>query len=168
MHYPMRRIRQQLPKEMAKQVLERNTSGVLCLVGADGDPYGVPLSYAYDAGHGRIFFHCALKGRKLDAIRHHAQACFTVIDQDRIVEEEFTTYFRSVMAFGPVRILSEDAEKRQAIEFLSLRFAPADDENRKKEIERLYPAFLMLELTVEELSGKEAKELVQAREKAGE
>ena len=122
----------------------------------------MPLSYHYEAGG--IIFHCARQGHKLDAIRRCPRASFCVIDQDHIVPEEYTTYFRSVIAFGTLRILEEDGEKRAAIEKLAVKYAPADSrENRERAIDRDWAPLCMLEMTVEHLSGKEAIELVRQR-----
>ena len=101
----------------------------------------------------------------MDAIRSCPRASFCVIDQDHIVPEEYTTYFRSVIAFGTVRILEEDGEKRAAIEKLAVKYAPADSrENRDSAIDREWAPLCMLEMEVEYLSGKEAIELVRQRE----
>ena len=59
----------------------------------------------------KLYFHCAKAGHKLDAIRAQPKASFCVIDQDQIVPAEYTTYFRSVIAFGTVRILEDEQAK---------------------------------------------------------
>lgn len=177
----MRRKRQQLSPEACAEILRRNTAGVLALDGDDGYPYAVPLSYAYvpagagaasdtaakavpDAPLGRIIFHCATTGHKIDAIARNPKASFCVIDQDQVVPAEFTTYFRSVIAFGRVRVLDGEAEKRAAIKLLSDKYSPDEaPDHVAAEIDSFWKALCMLELTVEHLSGKEAKELVQAR-----
>ncbi len=46
MEYKMRRHKQQLTAQVAAAILESATNGILSLVDADGEPYGVPLSYA--------------------------------------------------------------------------------------------------------------------------
>ena len=70
----MRRIKQQLSDQAAEAVLLRGTSGVLSLLGEDGYPYGVPLSYVYQ--NGKLLFHCATKGHKLDALRREEKCSF--------------------------------------------------------------------------------------------
>ena len=102
----MRRKRQMLSKEECEYVLCRGTSGVLAVSGDDGYPYAVPLSYLYEDG--KIFFHSAGSGHNLDAIAGNDRVSFCVIDQDRIVPEEYTTYFRSVIAFGRIHIIEND------------------------------------------------------------
>ena len=159
----MRRKRQALSPEACAAILARGTSGVLALSGDDGYPYAVPLSYVYDGG--AIYFHCAREGHKLDAIRRNPKASFCVIDQDQVVPEEYTSYFRSVIAFGTVRVLEGEGEKRSAIEKLALKYAPEDSAGRRREaIDREWMSLCMLEMTVEHLTGKEAIELVRARE----
>ena len=104
----MRRNGQELPLEECTAILNRGTSGVLALSGDDNYPYAVPVSYAYD-GY-KLYFHCAKSGHKIDAIRRNAKASFCVIDQDLVVPEEYTSYFRSIIAFGTIRILEDSQE----------------------------------------------------------
>ena len=122
MFRPMRRNKQALSPAQCEAVLARGSSGVLAVSGDDGYPYAVPLSYVYAGG--RLYFHCAASGHKLDAVRRCPKASFCVIDQDRVVPEEYTTYFRSVIVFGQVRELTDAAEKRAAVLQLSRKYVP--------------------------------------------
>ena len=127
----MRRKKQALSREDCADILKRGTSGVLALAGDQDYPYAVPISYVYDGE--KLYFHCAKSGHKLDAINRNAKASFCVIDQDEIVPEEYTSYFRSVIVFGTMRILTDEDEKRDAIDKLALKYAPNDTaENRIK------------------------------------
>ena len=69
----------------------------------------------------KLYFHCAKSGHKLDAVRRNPKASFCVVDQDLIVPERYTTYYRSVIAFGVMRILEDDGEKRAAVEKLGVK-----------------------------------------------
>lgn len=156
----MRLKRQLLSKEDTQKVLYQGTSGVLAVSGDDDYPYAVPLSYVYD-GH-KIYFHGAKAGHKLDSIVKNPKASFCVIDKDQIVPDEYTTYFRSVIVFGTIRILHDEAEKREAIEKLAVKYAPDDtEENRNKAIEREWNPLCVFEMTPEHITGKEAIELVR-------
>ena len=160
----LRRKRQALSRADCEAVLSRGTSGVLALAGDDGYPYAVPLSYLYEDG--KLLFHCAKAGHKLDAVARCDKASFCVIDQDRVVPEEYTTYFRSVIAFGRIRVIGDDGERRSAVERLALKYHPGDTrENRNRYIDKEWAPLCMLETTVEHLSGKQATELLQAGEK---
>ncbi|MBE6898965.1 MAG: 5-nitroimidazole antibiotic resistance protein, partial [Ruminococcaceae bacterium] len=61
----MRRKQQALPYEESVTILESASSGVLAVLGDEGYPYTVPLSYVYREG--KLYFHCASEGHKLDA-----------------------------------------------------------------------------------------------------
>ena len=158
----MRRNRQQLSKEECERILNRCTSGVLALAGDSGYPYAVPLSYVY--ADGAIIFHSAVEGHKVDAIRRDSRCSFCVIEQDEIKPAEFTTYFRSVIAFGHISILENADEKVQALRLLGRRYSPNDEPGLQHEIDKSLDHVLLLRLDIEHLSGKEAIELVQARQ----
>ena len=117
MFRPMRRSAQALGVDACREVLSRGTSSVLALLGDGGWPYAVPMSYAFDGE--KLYFHCAREGHKLDAIRREARASFCVVDRDEVVPEEYTTYFRSVIAFGRIRVIGDDGERRAAVERLA-------------------------------------------------
>lgn len=106
--------KQELSRQEIADILHKGTSGVLALLGDNDYPYAVPISYVYDDG--KIYFHGAKSGHKIDAIQRTAKASFCVIDKDLVVPEEYTTYFRSVIAFGQIRIIEGDLEKRAAME----------------------------------------------------
>lgn len=176
----MRRFKQELDHETCVEIINRATSGVLSVFGDGGYPYGVPLSYVYVNGEtekgeagftGRavFYFHCAKTGHKIDALRACDKACFTIIDRDDVVADEFTTYFRSVVAFGHAKILETREEMMPAIQLLAKRYSPDESEDsRNHEIEREFPGLAMIEFTVDHMTGKEAIELVRKREEFGE
>ena len=158
--YPeMRRKKQALSPAACDAILQAGTSGVLALAGADGQPYAVPLSYVYHEG--KIYFHCAKAGHKLDLLDQNTKVSFCVIGQDQVVPEQYTTYYRSVIVFGTVRELTDPAEKRAAIEALALRYAPDEtDAARAAEIDRYWDELCMLELAPDHITGKQCIELV--------
>lgn len=158
----MRRKNQILPLEETVQILNHGTSGILAVSGDDGYPYAVPLSYVFQGD--KIYFHCAKAGHKIDAIANNNKASFCVIDQDQIVSEELTTYFRSVIVFGKARIIENEIEKKSVLEILAIRFAPGQDEKlRAQLIEKDLQHVCIIELAIEHMTGKEAIELVKAK-----
>ena len=157
---PMRRLRQQLSDEETIGILQRATSGTLALLGDNGYPYAVPISYVYADGH--LYFHSALSGHKVDAIRACDKASFCVIEQDQVHPKEYTTYFRSVIAFGRIHIVEDEEEKLAAARLLSNRYNPNDEEGFRKELEKGFSRMLAIRLDIEHLTGKEAIELVRA------
>ena len=160
MFRPMRRIKQQLSEEETKAVLEKGTSGVLALSGDEGYPYAVPLSYVYDGN--RLIFHGALTGHKIDAINRCDKASFCVVEKDEIIPDEYTTYFRSVIAFGHMKILDRN-EAREAAKLLGAKYRPGFAEELAATVERNLDKMTVFALEIEHLTGKEAIELVRAK-----
>ena len=156
----MRRSKQQIPEEEAKQILKTATNGILSLVDPDGRPYGVPMSFIYD-GEKSIYFHCAVSGRKIDCIRNNDHCCFSVIEQDEIHPEEFTTYFKSVIAEGEISILKDKEQIVSALRYLSSKYSPGIE--CAPEISKSLNKVLILKMDIETLTGKEAIELTRKR-----
>ena len=158
----MRRKRQQLSNEESIAILEKATAGTLALLGDEGYPYAVPISYVYHEG--KLFFHSALAGHKVDAIRNCDKASFCVIEQDDVQPKKYTTLYRSVIAFGRIHIVEDEQEKLATARMLGNRYNPNDEESLRQEIEKGFSLMLMLRFDIEHLTGKEAIELMKQRE----
>lgn len=157
----MRRKTQALSTEESIAILMKGTSGVLAVSGDDDYPYAVPLSYVYHDS--KVFFHCARSGHKLEAIARNPKVSFCVIDQDNVVSQEYTTYFRSVIAFGRARIVDDAVEKRSALEELAAKYSPDQIQDRLRVIDEQFNQVCLVELAIEHLTGKEAIELVRMK-----
>ena len=154
----MRRKKQQLTEEEARAILERGTAGILGLMGDDGYPYTVPLSYVLSGD--KIYFHCAKEGHKIDAIRQCDKASFCVIDQDEVHPAEFNTYFRSVIAFGHVRVIEDDSERLESLRLLGLRYNP-DEKAVLDEMTKGQARTAMIEFNIEHVTAKASMALCQ-------
>ena len=163
----MRRKNQQLPMEMTEEIVREATHGVLALAGEEGYPYAVPISYVY-TDEGKFIFHSAKVGHKTEALMREPKCSICIVDEDHVVPEEYTTYFRSVIAFGTVRILEDPQEIYDAISALGARYWPGHEEERDREIKAEFDALCMFEMTVDHMTGKEAIEYVTARKEGGE
>ena len=157
----MRRKRQQLSEEESIGILQKATAGILALLGDKGYPYAVPISYVY--ANGKLYFHSSLSGHKVDAIRNCDKASFCVIDKDDVQPEKYTTFFRSVIAFGRIHIIEDETEKLAMARMLGNRYNPNNDESLQKEIENGLSRMLMIRFDIEHLTGKEAIELVRQK-----
>lgn len=162
----MRRKRQQMSDADSIALLQQATSGTLALLGDGGYPYAVPISYVY--ADGRLFFHSALSGHKVDAIRGCDKASFCVIGQDDVKPAEYTTYYRSVIVFGRIRIIEDEAEKLAAARLLGNRYNPNQEEALQKELHHGLSRMLMIVLTPEHITGKESVELLPHKDQTAE
>ncbi len=162
MDYKMRRFRQLLPEEETLDILKTGTNGVLALCGSDGEPYAVPISYVY--ADGKLYFHGAGVGHKHDIIKENPRASFAVVQQDEIVPEKFTTYFKSVIAFGTIKYAETREEIRHGIELLAKKYSPLEtDEAVQAEIAASGKGMRVFVLEIEKITGKQAIELVNKK-----
>lgn len=114
---------------------------------------------------GRLYFHSALSGHKVDAIRKCDKASFCVIEQDEVHPEKYTTFFRSFIAFGRIHIIEDETEKLETARMLVNRYSPNQEEALQKELENGLSRMLMIRFDIEHLTGKEAIELVRRHQK---
>lgn len=73
----------------------------------------------------------------------------------------FTTYYRSAILFGGARLLTNEAAKRVALQKPGEKYAPGNDSALQAEIEKELKRTLVIETTIEHISGKEAIELAR-------
>ena len=152
----MRRFKQQLLDDECIQILNNNTAGVLSVAGDEGYPYGVPISYAYKDG--KLFFHSALDGHKVDAIKNNPKVSFCVIDRDDVHPAEYTTYYRSVIAFGRAKLVAVNEAKIPGLDLLSDKYCHGEGD-KEREIQNGINRLVVIEVGIEHLMGKCAKEL---------
>jgi len=158
----MRKAGQQLSYEETVWILENGSSGVLALLGDEDYPYAVPLSYAY--ADGKLYFHGAPAGHKMDAALRRSKASFCVVEQDQVVPDAYTTHYRSVIAFGRVRLLQDAAAKQKAMLLLAGKYRPqAAAAQHQRAMECDLPMLAVLEMTIEHLTGKQAAALAKAQ-----
>lgn len=86
----MRRKKQELTEKQCLDILRRAKTATLALSGDDGYPYSVPMNFVYEDG--KIYFHGAKEGHKIDAIKNNPKVSMSIIDQEDVIEEELTTY----------------------------------------------------------------------------
>ena len=156
----MRRNAQELPREEALAVLENGSTGILAVLGDGGYPYTVPLNYALMGGN--IYFHCAPEGHKLDAIKKNGKVSFCVVGKDEVIAPIFSTDYRSAIAFGRARVVTEDGLKREALVGLAEKYGPDYMEAGREEIKSTWDRVVIVEIKVEHLTGKEAGKRVKS------
>jgi nitroimidazol reductase NimA-like FMN-containing flavoprotein (pyridoxamine 5'-phosphate oxidase superfamily) len=157
----MRRKKQNLSEAETIEILQSCTSGVLAVTGDNDYPYAVPLSYAYKDG--KLFFHFAKAGHKIDGIEKNSKVSFCVIKTDDVMQKTFTTHFRSVIVFGRARILTEDSEKKYALECLVEKYSPDYRAEGQSEIEREWKLVNAAEIQIEHMTGKAAIEIINKK-----
>lgn len=148
---PLRRIDRGLSGDETAQLLEQGEYGILSTVDAQGQPYGVPLSYAYR--NDCIYFHCALSGHKLDNLATNPRVCFCVVGRTELLPAQFATRYESALAFGrAAEVFGE--ERLEALRWLVEKYSPEFQAEGESYIEQQRHATRVIKITIDQLSGK--------------
>lgn len=153
MSRPMRRADRQMDLPWTQALLARAEYGLLATADPAGQPYAVPISYAYD-GDESIYIHCAPEGHKLDNLRANPLACFTVIGRTQVLPAQFSTVYESAIAFGTVSEL-EGAEKRTALRLIAAKYNPGQDAANDAYIAANFARVAVLHFHITHLTGKQ-------------
>lgn len=87
-------------------------------------PYIVPLNFGYDYGDGKVqlYFHSAVKGRKIDILSNNGYVCFEMDCGHHLVESEkpceYGYKFESVIGEGHAELLDNVSEKQRALSMI--------------------------------------------------
>jgi uncharacterized protein len=139
-------------KTEMEEILRQETIGWLGLSG-EGGPYVVPLNYAYMDG--RILFHCALEGFKLDRIRTNPEVCLSVGRQSGEVRRHAGRGVchvdsDSVICFGRARILDDITELTAALNAFQRAFQPEAAPIPEQRVE----GCAAVEIVIREMTGR--------------
>ena len=149
----MLRQKQEVSREECIRILKEEPRGVLSVLGDEGYPYGIPLNHWYDESDGCLYFHCGKKGHKLDAIAACDKVSFCVYDCGFRREGEWALNISSVVVFGRMRIVEEEAKMREIYTELTKKFTD-DEAYLAHEMKTSFPGVLCLQLVPEHMTGK--------------
>jgi len=165
----IRRKEKQLTIEECHEILTKAEYGTLATMGADGYPYAVPVNYVFH--NGKIYFHCAKVGQKLDNIANCSNVSFNIVTDVLVVPmisedinesylrfNGFDTNFNSVIIFGKAKEVIE-REKMEGLIALLKKFLTAIEYNQYKEegikyIEKSLERTKLIEIEIEHITGK--------------
>lgn len=154
-YYDNTHVRRQdrlLTKEEAVQLLATGEYGFLAMATIDQSSYGIPISYAWEPG--RIYFHCAPEGKKLRILEVNNRVSFCVVGRTKVIPNQFTTAYESVLVKGTVTLLLSDEEKMYGLELLLDKYSPGDKTVGLKYAEKSFPRTHVFRLDIETISGK--------------
>jgi uncharacterized protein len=135
----MRKESRAMDSRWALDLMHRAPYITVSFVDADGKAYGLPLSLASeDDVH--WYFHCALDGRKLEAVKAHPEVCLSAVTRCTPTvgprDGSFTLQYKSAIAFGKAEIVADDEEKIHGLRLISRRFLPQHMDAFDKSIAR--------------------------------
>jgi nitroimidazol reductase NimA-like FMN-containing flavoprotein (pyridoxamine 5'-phosphate oxidase superfamily) len=94
----------------------------------DEQPFINPTLFWYDSQHHEIYFHSNITGRVRANAEHFPEVCFEASQMGKLLPSnvalEFSLQYESVIAFGRIRILDGEDEKRRALYGLIEKYFP--------------------------------------------
>jgi nitroimidazol reductase NimA-like FMN-containing flavoprotein (pyridoxamine 5'-phosphate oxidase superfamily) len=148
---PIRRADCILSKEQAIEILQKGEYGILSTISPDGQPYGVPVSYAYVEN--ALYFHCAVEGHKLDNLAFNPRVSFCVVGATEVLPEQFGTRYESVIVFGKAGEVTGD-EKHAGLTLLLQKYSADYIEKGECYINNDIGKARVFKIEIEALSGK--------------
>ena len=151
---PLRRFKQAATPQECEALLSSAQRGFLAVHGENGYPYTLPVNYLYLDG--KIYFHCAKAGHKLDAIRSNDKVCFTVLSEPLKNPGEWWNCFTSVICFGRISEVSEEKEKNRLLRLIGAKFFP-EGYDIEGDMAKNAGNALILGITIDHMSGKHVR-----------
>jgi hypothetical protein len=160
---PVRRADKAMSDARARELLAQGYAGRLATVGADGWPYAVPLLYVWMDGE--IWVHnTAARGHLKANVEHETRVCFEIDEPGETFaygrfECDSSVAYRSVVAFGRIRIVEDRAEKQRFCEGLLAKYARAEwQEPAAQRPKNFFPRLdqiTVYAIAIERVTGKE-------------
>lgn len=157
MFRPMRRRKQQLSDEDCIAILEKEPRGILSVLGDDGYPYGIPMNHWYCEADGKLYFHGAKTGHKIDAISQCDKVSYCVHDEGYREDGQWPLHIKSVVVFGRIQPVKDAEKELEICTHLCQKFTD-DKTYLEHELQHSRPNVLCLALTPEHMTGKLVKE----------
>lgn len=143
-------------KKTIEKLLTEENLGFLSM-SVDNIPYTVPITYGYDEG--KILFHCAKSGKKLELIKRNSQVCFTIgrhfghfvsHPQGAVCH----AHSDSVLCYGSARIIEGEEERCKVLNVFNKCIQPDAREIRIEEIKNCYA----VEIVIREMTARVERE----------
>lgn len=94
----------------------------------DEQPFITPSTFWHDPERHAIYFHSNITGRVRANVERHPEVCFETSRSGKLLPSnvalEFGIQYESVIAFGTIRVLEDDAEKQRALYGLMQKYFP--------------------------------------------
>lgn len=116
-----------MPAEWALEVLASAPFVTVSMTSDSGMPYAVPLSLV-KKNDNTFYFHCAQEGKKLDLLSKNPNVCLSAVGKCKPTvgpkDGSFTLEFKSAIAFGKAELVSDNAEKVDAMRLICQKYLP--------------------------------------------
>ena len=146
----MRRSEHQISDDRALELLSKTTSGTLGTISVTGYPYTVVINHVLY--NGKLYFHSAKDGHKITNIKHNDKVSFTTYLGEDIIQDKFTTKYKSVTLFGRAKVIPGNKE---VLMELIKKFSPDFFPSGKKYVDKSFDTTVLIEIDIDHITGKE-------------
>lgn len=143
-------------KSVMEEILREREIGRLGTFNSEY-PYIIPLNYGYRKG--KIYFHSYKDGKKIRNITRNQKVCFEVdVGQKMEADKpcDFSYRYRSVIAYGNAKIITNEEEKLSALKVIVEKYSPGMGRILDKSIIKKYPNLCVVEIDIKEMTGKKS------------
>lgn len=147
----MRRFKQEISKEKCIEILKEEPRGVLALSDIDGYPYALPINHYYEDG--KLYFHGAKIGTKIELLKKNNKVSFCVMDKGYQKENHWSLMINSVIVFGHIEFLEDEQEAEAIVRRLAAKYN-SNQEEIDDEVQRAKPRLQILVLHIDSMTGK--------------
>ena len=149
----MRKESRQMSADWALEVFDKAAYITVSMSGADGIPYGLPLSLVR-TDEKTFWFHCATEGRKLDILKANPRVFLSAVTRCRPLrgpkDGSFTLEFQSATAVGMAEIVEDEGAKKEALRAICRRFLPHQMEGFEEAVTRSLHRTAVVRITLTE------------------
>jgi uncharacterized protein len=140
-------------KIIIEEVFQKSDLCRIALIDQD-KPYIVPLNYGYSEG--KLYFHSAPSGRKIDIIRKNNKVCFEIEYGCEIIKSEtscqWSAKYRSVIGYGTIEIITDNIHKKEGLDIIMTHYGKTNNSYDDNKMNRM----VILRLTIDEIACKQS------------
>src|SRR6056297_506371 len=152
----MKKVNQEIKDKAELEEILSNSE--ICRLGFmdKNSPYILPFNYGYQDNC--IYIHCANKGKKIDLIKQNNYVCIEIEQSARIEKYKkackWTTSYRSLIGYGFVKIITDEEQKRKAMDIIMKHNGASASHDLNYENNKI-ASMSILKVEITEMTGKQ-------------
>jgi len=151
-----RKDKEIIEKVIIEEILRQNEVGRLATA-VDGEPYIVPMNFAYIRD--KIYLHTHKDGKKIKDIQKNPMVCFEV-DSGEIVTGDnpcdYSWRYRSAVAYGKASIVESKNERLKALRLISEKYSFGKGKLITPELMEKFGHLWIIEIDIDKMTGKQS------------
>lgn len=139
------------------EIIQKCAYCTVGLIDLEGNPYTLPMNFAYDASkgtHGTLYLHSGPEGGKIAMVKQHPNVCISFCEGHELVYMHqqiacsYSMKSRSVICRGQVKLIDDMDEKRRILTLLMKQYTDNDCRMAEPAVRNV----LVWEVPVDEMS----------------